>query len=161
MSRNETKDLIEGKKVIIDLFKEKDTGFIGAIGELVAWKYLLRHRGMFCLSFSGNAKAFAGIWSEESEFINRGLSKQQVDYLTNLGRHINSSERSYDFIGRLRGENWVCCLIEVKTTRQGTLHDTRKKADEIKKAKSLGFMPLLVHVEFLQNWKFKVTCRQL
>lgn len=146
--------------VVIDFFKEKDTGFVGAIGELVAWKYLWRYKKIFCVGF-GTRIPFAGTWSGESELSNRGLSKQQVNYLKHLTKHLDSSERVYDFIGHLKGENCFRYLIEVKTTRQGTLHDTRKKADEIMKAKSLDFIPLLVHVEFLQNWKFKVTCKQL
>jgi hypothetical protein len=150
----------EKEMVVIDVFKEKDTGFVGAIGELVAWKYLWRHKGIFCVGF-GTRIPFAGTWSEESKFLNRELSKQQVDYLKHLAKHLDSSERAYDFIGHLKGENCFRYLIEVKTTRQGTLHDTRKKVDEIMKAKSLGFIPLLVHVEFLQNWKFKVICMQL
>jgi len=147
--------------VIIDLLKEKDTGFIGAIGELVAWKYLLRHKGIFCLSLTGNAKAFAGTWYNESELLTEGLNKQQVDYLKDLAQHIDSSEPAYDFVGPFSGKTRFRYLIEVKTTRRGRLHSTRKKAEEIMLAKSLGFTPLVVHVEFLQGWKFKVTCKQL
>jgi hypothetical protein len=151
----------ERKTVVIDLFKEKDTGFVGAIGELVAWKYLWHHKRIFCVGFGTRIIPFAGTWSGESKVLNRELSKQQVDYLKHLAKHLDSSERAYDFIGHLKGENCFRYLIEVKTTRQGTLHDTRKKADEIMKAKSLGFIPLLVHAELLQNWKFKVTCKKL
>ena len=128
---------------------------------MVAWKYLWRHKGIFCVGF-GTRIPFAGTWSgEETALLKRDLSKQQINYLKNLAQHLTSSERVYDFIGHLKGETSFRYLIEVKTTRQGTLHDTRKKRNEITKAKSLGFIPLLVHVKFLQEWKFKVTCKQL
>jgi hypothetical protein len=39
--------------VTMDLFKEKDTGFVGAIGELAAWKYLWRYKKILCLGFRG------------------------------------------------------------------------------------------------------------
>ena len=149
------------RTVTIDLSKEKDTGFIGAIGELVAWKYLSRHKGLVCLSFRGDAKAFAGIFDVDYALARRKLSKKQAKYLHQMLRGVNSSERTYDFICPLSGESCYRYLVEVKTTRHGRLHGTRKKPDEIMKAKSLGFIPLLVHVEFLPNWKFKVTCKEL
>jgi hypothetical protein len=148
--------------VIIDLLKEKDTGFIGAIGELAAWKYLWRHKKIYCLGFRGETRAFAGTWDESC----RGLNKKQGDYLVSLLKGIDYSERAYDFIGPsfVDSTTDVTCfryLVEVKTTRQGRLHGSRRTAGEIRKARSLGFIPLLVHVELLSNWKFKVTCKQL
>lgn len=60
-------------------------------------------------------------------------------------------------------------VVEVKATVKGRRHNMkegakgmrRKLPKDIKKAKSLGFKPLLVIVEFLDSWKFKVICRQL
>ena len=58
--------------IVIDLFKEKDMGFVGAIGELAAWKYLWRHERIFCVGF-GTRIPFAGTWSGASELSNEGL----------------------------------------------------------------------------------------
>jgi len=58
-------------------------------------------------------------------------------------------------------------LIEVKT-RSAFSHDLKglkkgkgKIQKNIQYAKSLGFKPLLVVVEFLENWKFKVSYKEL
>jgi hypothetical protein len=59
-------------------------------------------------------------------------------------------------------------LIEVKT-RSTFSHDLkgllkgkgRKIQRNISYAKSLGFKPLLIVVELLENWRFKVSCEEL
>jgi hypothetical protein len=58
-------------------------------------------------------------------------------------------------------------LIEVKT-RSAFSHDLKglkKGKGKIQKnipyAKSLGFKPLLIVVELIENWKFRVSCKEL
>jgi hypothetical protein len=58
-------------------------------------------------------------------------------------------------------------LIEVKT-RSSFSHDLEalkkgkgKLQKNIPYAKSLGFKPLIIVVEFLENWKFRVFCEEL
>lgn len=54
-------------------------------------------------------------------------------------------------------------LIEVKTTQDRTRRGKfkGKMQTNIPYAKSLGFKPLLMIVEFLDNWRFQVTCEEL
>jgi hypothetical protein len=60
-------------------------------------------------------------------------------------------------------------VVEVKATvkrrrhnmKEGVKGMRRKLPKDIQKAKSLGFKPLLIIVEFLDSWKFKVICEEL
>lgn len=196
----------ERKTVVIDLFKEKDTGFVGAIGELVAWKYL--HRKKISVYRFGSIH-FPGIHNKQADFSDffskhlKWLNKQQVDYLKNIDRY---ETRRWDFIGyryryksrygRRRIEQVAFelreahskkdekeiqvkeealeklqkkfrigefYLIEVKTTQDRTRRGKFKGKIQtnIPYAKSLGFKPLLIIVEFLDNWTLQVTCEEL
>ncbi|MFX0108640.1 MAG: hypothetical protein ACFE7R_10170 [Candidatus Hodarchaeota archaeon] len=141
--------------VVLDILQDTDTGFVNAISEVVAWKYLWRHEHIFCVGLSTRIP-FAGTWSSSSKDLCKGLGRQQIDYLNYLFR----SERVFDYLGCLRGKNRFLYLIEVKTARRRKFPGTRKRADEISKAKSLGFVPLRVYVRYLDNWKFGITCRK-
>jgi hypothetical protein len=80
--------------------------------------------------------------------------------------------RSYDLIavkrkrlptGEVVEEVEEVYLVEVKTrqdrTRLGGLKG--RIPEDIQKAKSLGFKPLIIRVALLDNWTFEVTCEEL
>ena len=142
--------------IALDLIRDTDTSFRQAVGELVAWKYLWRYEKIFCIGLSTRIP-FAETWSRASRTLCKGLDKRQIDYLNSPF----GAQRVFDFLGRLQGENLFCYLVEVKTTRRRKFLGTKKRAEEIARAKSLGFVPFRVYIRFLDNWKFEVTSGKL
>jgi hypothetical protein len=193
-------------KRIIDLLNVRDSTLVGAIGELIAWKYL--HRQKISIYRFGSIY-FPGIHNKQANLLDffsgrlKWLNNKQVDYLKNIDRYEN---RRWDFIGcrhryksrygRRRIEQATLelreaqnkkeekeiqvkeealeklqkkfrirefYLIEVKTTQDRTRQGKFKGKIQtnIPYAKSLGFKPLLIIVEFLDNWILQVTCEEL
>jgi len=153
---------------IFDLAGTKDSTLIGTIGELIAWRYLRDVTGVFPMWFGAGQYLYPqyptriGVKYEIS-----GLDKALIEFLKN-------ADRRFDFIvvkrrriaPGLLGEPEEIYLVEVKATIKGRRHDLRGKMkrklpNDIQKAKSLGFKPLLIIVEFLNDWKFRVTCKEL
>ena len=95
-----------------------------------------------------------------------------MDYLKKMCLH---GPRRYDFVGVRRkhgphgliGEVDEVHLIEVKATGPGPdRHDLQGRMKgripgDVETAKALGFSVLLVVVRLLDNWRCKVTCREL
>jgi hypothetical protein len=151
-----------------DLLNAKDTGLVGAIGETIAWQYLWE-KGVLAYSFGAGRPWFTGKPVSEVQsgfdhwFDTSWLSKRQVDYLNDLWR--GRSPR-WDFVAIKRGDQLKKCKriypVEVKTRRSGkNRHDLRgsmrgKIPEDIGKLRRLGFRPLLLVVEFLDNWKFEI-----
>lgn len=90
-----------------------------------------------------------------------------MNYLSDLKQH---GPRRWDFVGirpREHGKrNRTVYLIEVKVRRQvKSRHDLsgslKGKVPDIEKAKLLGFKPLLLIVDLLDNWKFEVSHTEL
>jgi hypothetical protein len=198
------------REMVIDLRRAMDFTFIGAMGELIAWKYL-NSKGISVYRFGSTF--YPGIHRNQtdlSDFLSqhlKSLNCQQVDYLKDIYKY---ESRMWDFIGlkyryksrygrrkveqaafelrkayRERDEEGIkikeemlekllqkfqildLYLIEVKT-RSSFSHDLEalkkgkgKLQKNIPYAKSLGFKPLIVVIEFLENWKFRVFCREL
>jgi hypothetical protein len=160
--------------VTFDLLNTKDTGLAGAVGETIAWQYLWRN-GMIAFSFGLGRPWFIGkmetdeVKSSFDRFLEHPwLTKRQLDYLANLKE---KGPRRWDFVAtRLRDigkKRRTIYLVEVKVKRQGkSRHDLRgslkgKIPEDLEKAKSLGFVPLLLIVDLLDNWEFEVTTRGL
>lgn len=192
--------------MVIDLLNVSDSTLVGAIGELIAWKYLHR-KGISVYRFGSTY--FPSIHEKQPDLSDfflehcKWLNKQQVDYLKNIYEYEN---RRWDFIGhryryksrygrkrieqvafelreahskkdekeiQVKGEELEILLkkfrteefylIEVKTTqdrmRRGKFKG--KIQTNIPCAKSLGFKPLLIIVELLDNWTYQVTCEEL
>ena len=198
------------REMVIDLRRARDSTLIGAMGELIAWKYL-NSKGISVYRFGSTF--YPGIHRNQtdlSDFLSqhlKSLNCQQVDYLKDIYKY---ESRMWDFIGlkyryksrygrrkveqaafelrkayRERDEEGIkikeemlekllqkfqildLYLIEVKT-RSSFSHDLKglkKGKGKIQKnipyAKSLGFKPLLIVVELIENWKFRVFCKEL
>ena len=149
-----------------NLLTTKDTGLMGAIGETIAWQYL-HQKGMIAYRF-GTGRPWFPTKEINHRFYIEWLNKRQLEYLNDL-RKLGS--RLWDFIA-IRARDMdkrrkKIYLIEVKTRRVGTSrHDLRgsmkgKIPIDLGKVKWSGFVPLMIVIEFLKDWGFKVTEREL
>ena len=158
-----------------DLLSTKDTGLVGAVGEVIAWQYL-HQKGIIAVRFGIGRPWFMGkmesdeVKSPFDRFLERTyFTKRQLDYLVNLQE--KGTTRRWDFIAigarDIGKKRRTISLVEVKVRRQGkNRRDLRstlkgKTPQDLEKAKSLGFVPLLLIVDLLDDWKFEVTCREL
>ncbi|MCK4274479.1 MAG: hypothetical protein KAW90_06255 [Dehalococcoidales bacterium] len=152
--------------MLIDLLKEKDTSFIGIIGEDIAWKYLRDQRIVPINKFLFGDEFLRFL----RDRLKGRLKEKQIQYLESLARE--GSRWSFDFIALKGYEKSEPYLIEVKTSRPGKSKHSLKgnwsrrsrkgwTKKDIEEAKSLHFKLLLVNVQFLDNWKFEVTSREL
>lgn len=164
-----------GNTMEFNILITKDSGLVGAIGELIAWQYLWQ-KGIHAYSFAAGRPWFMAdklVAEVQPDFYpnfeHRWLRKQQLEYLKNLKAH---GPRRWDFVAIERMESvewWLrnkkpkkVYLVEVKASRQGkSRHDLRgsmkgKIPEDIENVKRLGFQPLLLIIDFLENWTFKV-----
>jgi len=130
--------------MIIDLLNEKDTSFIGIIGEDIAWKYLRDQRIVPI-----NKLLFGDDFLRLSrERLKGRLEERQIEYLESLVR--GGRKWSFDFIALKGFEKPEPYLIEVKTSRPGKRKhglkgnwDRRSRRgwtkEDIEEAKRLGF----------------------
>jgi len=148
--RENTKQRWEEK--VIDVWKTRDNGLLGGVGEVLAWKYLW-----------GKGFVVWPFWNVvHGHLFSRELTKNQADFLQGYATG-KWPMRTFDLVGILRS-NRQAYLVEVKTTRSERYrYDTRKfpSLQQRLEAKSLGFKLLLVIVRLTDNWKFSVTCREL
>jgi hypothetical protein len=154
----------------ICLVKTKDSHLKGAIGELVAWKYLMRH----CWVESVAATWPASSLLFESALGLRCLNKRQLAYLKD---HINRGMHRWDFLAirneeidslKLHSKNVEnVYLVEVKTgvVEKGLAGFRERLSSDyakiIPKAKSFGFTPILLKVGLADDWTFHISCREL
>ena len=152
--------------MLFDLLNERDTSFIGIIGEDIAWKYLCNQ---------GIVPINKFIWGDEflrllREKLRDRLKEKQIQYLENLAR--DASKWSFDFIALKGFKKAEPYLIEVKTSRpnkrkHGLKGNWARRSrrgwtkEDIEEAKQLGFKLLLVNVQFIDNWQFEVASREL
>ena len=158
---------------VYDLSKTRDSSLIGAIGEMLAWKYLRRKR-IWAYKIGGwyPFPATYPFESGGSRYELRGLTEEQINYLKKMCLH---ESRRFDFVG-IKRKRWswaernykvVPYLIEVKTT--GLVGERKdlygrmsgKIPEDIEEAKANGFKILLVIVKLLENWKYTITCQEL
>lgn len=158
--------------MVIDLLSTNDSSLIGAIGEIIAWKYLWS-RKIRAHRFASEYPWLRDYPMNRLNFEFPWLNKQQVEYLRNLWQR---GPRRWDFIGvkykrdssgAVHSEPEEVYSIEVKTRRIGReRHDLSglfkgKISEDIPEVKSRGFKPLLIIVDLLDNWKFKITYKEL
>jgi hypothetical protein len=155
-----TNNSIAGE-MTIDLMSVRDSALIGTIGELIAWKYLRMRKGVLSYWFGGFPHLIRFPFRRgDFDYEIHGLGKHQIEYLKTM-------PRTYDLIAAKRtpfvGEVEEVYLVEVKTTQDRTRRGKFKGRipEDIQEAKSLRFKPLLIIVEFLDNWRFQVTCEEL
>jgi hypothetical protein len=156
-----------------DLADSRDSTLIGTIGELVAWRYLRMTTGLFPMWFGAGQYLHPQYPLRRGEnYEISGLDEAQIEFLKN-------APRRYDFIlvkrkriaPGLLGEPEETYLVEVKTTFGRRRHDLeggiegmkRKlpEVEDIETAKRLGFHVLLIVVRLLDNWRCKVTCKEM
>lgn len=157
-------DSITGK-MTVSILNLRDSSLIGTIGELLAWKYLRMRKGVLPRWFGGGPHFLHYPFRKgDFDYEIRGFDESQIEYLQKI-------RRRYDLIAWKRGihENTPFVkeiyLAEVKTTCGGGHHLGGKMRgkipQDIQEAKRLGFKPLLIIVELLENWKVEITCREL
>jgi hypothetical protein len=154
------------------LIGTKSSNIIGALGEIIAWD-ALRQSGIWSYkigSWDFFPKGYPH-WADESNEENPFLTKEQADFVRNKVRN-NIIE--FDFVG----VKWKAgkrpffnksveavheaYLIEVKTGRSSTIqHYARNPTkafspENVEEAKRLGFRVLLVVVELLHNWSYRI-----
>jgi len=156
------------KEKIFDLAATKDSTLIGTIGELIAWRYLTRMTKVFPMWFGAGSYFYPQYpRRSKTDYEINGLDEAQIRFLKNMPRRYDFIVVKRRKIGQgLLGAPKKVYLIEVKATLKGKRRDLkggmkRKIPKDIQKAKTLGFTPILIIVEFLDNWKFKVTCKEL
>ncbi len=159
----------------VDLLNTKDTGLVGAIGEVIAWQYL-HQKGIIAVRFGMGRPWFIGkmesdeVKSPFDRFLEHTwFTKRQLAYLVNLQE--KGTTRRWDFIAigaRDIGKKWrTVYLVEVKVRRQGkSRYDLRgalkgKILQDLEEVKSFGFVPLLLIVDLLDNWRFEITSAKL
>ncbi len=153
------------KPASICLVKTKDSHLKGAIGELVAWKYLMRNCGVWSV-----APTWPAFLLVDSALGSHYLNKRQLSYLKD---NLNRGPRRWDFLAvrskdiYSKAENKQVYLVEVKTgvvqKDQGAYRERLSKdyASIVPRAKSFGFTPILLKVELTDNWTFNISCREL
>lgn len=152
--------------MIFDTLDTKDTGLVGAIGEVIAWQYLWKNRIVASRFGQGRPWFIDKLRGEaEPDFQRSWFTEQQTNFLIDL---FKQSPRRWDFVGIRHYPPEQRYLVEVKTRRpRKNRHDLRGSlkgliTEDQKRAMSLhGFKPLLVVVGLLDNWRFEVTLKEL
>lgn len=145
---------MQWQEKIIDLWNTKDSSLLGEVGEVIAWKYLWA-QGMIAWPFW--RVILAHLFTNE-------LTKGQVDFFESYrSRAAAADKRAFD-LACIHPRTGQAYLVEVKTTRSERYrYDDRKfpGVEQRLQAKSLGFKLLLVVVQCMDNWIFRITCREL
>jgi hypothetical protein len=139
----------------ISLFDTRDTSFKGAVGEMVAQKYLW-NRHIVAIPLGAIYPPYLPRFPRPSR---NGLTAEQVRYLKRNWEH---GPRRWDFWGYTRGFHNQASyyVVEVKTTSR-IRRDSVQTDEQILRAKRLHFRPLLLNVRLEDNWTFHVSCLEL
>ena len=145
------------------MLETKDSHLKGAIGELVAWKYLIKH---FLVG------GVAPEWTVPTNLDRSYLTKQQRRYLKMLYYRSEKDIHRWDLLAMPvedrdeKAEERRVYLVDVKTgvPKRGpwTLRDrVYKNYREALRAKSSGFIPIIVKVELADDWTFNISSKEL
>ena len=170
-----------------DLVGRNAPNLIGAIGEIVAWDalYKMGIRAFKIGSWNFFPRGYP-YWRGELNDEHRFLTREQAEFVEHMRecdfigvklKHglpwVVEVENPDDFMaGKTRGKPPSVekvedvYLIEVKTGIPRTVrfyakNPTKAFAFGIEKAKEIGFKVLLVIVELLDNWKCRISYREL
>ena len=140
-----------------DLNATKDTGFVGVIGEAIAWHYLV-NKGFLTLKLGAGGPP--GDITDTFSLLENRLTQEQLQFLGDARERL-----SWDFVGKKENQ---ACLIEVKPSRTGKrprgLRTDRRRgmtADHLREASRRGFMLFLVNVELVEDWQAIVTVKEI
>ena len=176
-----------GKQKTYDILGTKDTGFIGAIGEAIAWQYLW-DQGIHAIGLGASRSAFTPLTPEWIGSLEGHLTQEQIEFIfppidqelfesykIKWGLPEEEMQRfsrevlSWDFVGWQRDAGKArrkACLVEVKTSRPGARPDQFRSQgrkgmapEDLRKATCLGFVMLLVTVELTDTWE-AIVCDQ-
>ena len=158
---------------IFDLAHVRDGAVTGSIGEILAWKYL-KSKGVFAHKFHSwyPFPATYPLHRGGGDYECQRLNREQADYLKDIDRH---GPRRFDLIGfslKPGVPHYGVYLIEVKTKGLGrgrqdldygikSLERKLPPKEEMDKVKALGFHILLITVRLLDEWRFKVMCKEM
>ncbi|RJS89050.1 hypothetical protein CW700_05770 [Candidatus Bathyarchaeota archaeon] len=127
----------------LNLLEEKDTSLVGAIGELIAWKYLSKIGFSIyrfgSVYFPGIHKGQVGL----SDFLSENLiwlDEKQVDYLKNIYKY---EARAWDFIGCRRQYRSRYGRRKIEQTSSELREAHSKKEEKEIKAKKEALEKLL------------------
>jgi hypothetical protein len=156
----------------LNLVDTTESTLKGAIGELLAWKYLSVHRIQSYALYPYLELGINWDWKETKEKFS-WLNAAQMEYLR---RNDMRGPRRWDLVGltghietirtQSGGKKFVMdelYLFEVKTgsTRKdmGPRSIARKMppGDEVERVKGLGFKPVLVKVQLADDWNFNIS----
>lgn len=163
--------ILKGAGKESNLIGRKASNLIGALGEIIAWD-ALRKVGIWTYKIGSWGFFPRGYpyWTGELDEEHRFLSKEQAAFVENK---VRNGIIEYDFVAvrwkrnsaELAGEVGEVYLIEVKTGRPKAVSRYLRDSSQaftlasLEKAKRVGFKVILVIVELLDNWKYRITCR--
>ena len=148
----------------MSLLKTKDSHLKGAIGELVAWKYLNRHCWVWSVAPTWPAHLLV-----DNVLCSHYITKRQLAYLKDS---LNKGRRRWDFLAIRETEIYSknvenIYLVEVKTgvIEKGFASFRERLSSDyakiVQRAKSFGFTPILLKVGLPQDWIFHISCAEL
>jgi len=158
----------------LTLFGEDASNLIGGLGEIIAWD-ILRKMGIRTYKI--------GTWNFFSKGYPHFRDKELAFLTTTQAEFVEKKEESgiteFDFVGikamnsfdisfaGSEGEVGEVYLIEVKTGRGANIRHYAKNPirafspENLEKAKAIGFKVALVVVELLENWKCRISYREV
>jgi len=137
------------------------SNLIGALGEIIAWD-TLKKMGILAYkigSWNFFPEGYPHFRDKKISF----LTRKQADFVE---KKEENQIIEFDFLGVSEGEMKVY-LIEVKTGRGANIrHYVRNpmrafRLENLERAKAIGFKVALVVVEFSENWKYRISYREM
>ncbi|MCL6579801.1 MAG: hypothetical protein K6T73_10580 [Candidatus Bathyarchaeota archaeon] len=145
----------------LTLFGKDASNLIGGSGEIIAWD-VLRKMGIWTYkigTWNFFPKGYPHFRDRELTF----LTKTQAEFVE---KKEENGITEFDFVG-IKGEVGEVYLVEVKTGRGANIRHYAKNPirafspENLEKAKAIGFKIALVVVELLENWKCRISYREL
>jgi len=156
----------------LTLFGKKASNLIGALGEIIAWD-TLRKMGIWAYKIGTwsffpkgyphfRDKKLTFLTREQAEFVEKKEENQIIEFDFAGVKYKNRFNMMFG-----EGEIEGVYLIEVKTGHGANIRHYAKNPmrafspENLEKAKAIGFKVALVVVELLENWKCRISCREV
>ncbi|MBX5321256.1 MAG: hypothetical protein QHH12_05715 [Candidatus Bathyarchaeota archaeon] len=174
----------------LSLFGKEASNLIGALGEIIAWD-VLRKMGIRTYKIGAwnffpegyphfRDRKITFLTRKQTEFVENKVRNNMIEFdfvgvkLKHGLPYVIEVENINDFMnGKTRGKSLSTkkvedvYLIEVKTGRGANIRHYSKNPirafspENLEKAKAIGFKVALVVVELLENWKCRISYREL